>query len=220
MLLSFCSVHSQEKIKKADTVFCDCGKARVIKVSGNQKTGPTISPAGKGDVAERSVTRAVSKYAFEKEHHSAWYKLVMGTAGNLSFDIIPVKLDDDYDFMLFAAGKNDFCDSLEKNKLKPARANISRDKTELVGKTGLSFKGKKELVREGLNDAFSIPLPVKKGEIYYLVLDNVYEKGEGHTIEFFFEQKVNIQGIVKNDENENISTQVSITGLKGDTLAK
>ena len=208
------------QIKKADTVFCDCDKARAIKISGNQKTGPTISPQSSGELQEISAARQKSKFTFEKEHHSAWYKLVIATDGHLSFDIIPVKPDDDYDFMLFEAGKNNFCDSLVKNKIKPIRANISRDKTELGGKTGLSFKAKKELIKEGINDAFSLPVKVRKGDIYYLVLDNVYEKGGGHTILFYFAQKVDIKGVVKNDEDKPLITNVTITDISGTTIAE
>jgi hypothetical protein len=187
--LIFFSAPLFSQIKKPDTVFCDCNKARVVKISGTHKIGVTIPPPNYGEKQEISTSKLKTKFAFEKEHYTAWYKLVIDTDGDLSFDIIPEKPDDDYDFMLFQAGKNVFCDSLEKNKLKPLRANISRDKTELSGKTGLSFKAKNELIKEGVNDAYSIPVKVSKGEIYYLVLDNVYENGGGHTIEFFFEKK-------------------------------
>jgi len=214
------SLIAQTAAKKADTIFCDCNKARTIKISGNQKIGPTISPPGFGEVKERSITRIKTKYAFEKEHHSAWYKLVINTAGNLSFDILPSNTEDDYDFMLFAGGKNDFCDSLEKNRLKPLRANISRDKTELKGKTGLSLRTKREFVKEGINDAYSASVNVNKGEIYYLVLDNVYENGAGHTIQFFFEQKVEVKGVVRNDEDRPLITEVIITDIKGETVAQ
>jgi hypothetical protein len=52
------------------------------------------------------------------------------------------------------------------------------------------------------------------------VLDNVYGKGGGHTIEFFFEKKVNVKGVVKNDEDKPIITNVTITNLKGETVAE
>ena len=56
-----------------------------------------------------------------------------------TFNITPTKAEDDYDFMLFKCGKNNFCDSLQKHKINPIRACISRDKEELNGKTGLNY---------------------------------------------------------------------------------
>lgn len=210
----------QTATERLDTVFCDCTQAITLKIGLTQKIGPTIAPPGFGNVEEKAITRLKTKYAFEKEHHSAWYKLVIGVSGNLSFDIIPEKPDDDYDFMLFAAGRNNFCDSLEKNKLKPIRANISRDKDELKGKTGLSLNAKYDLVKEGVNDAYTHSIKVTKGEIYYLVLDNVYEHGGGHSIQFFYEEPVQIKGVVKNDEDKPLITHVSVTDSKGMTLAE
>ncbi len=219
LLNSFsCRLFSQTK--KADSVFCDCNKARVVKIAGNQKVGETMAPIGFGKLQEISSAKQKSKFTFEKEHHSAWYKLFINVDGNFSFDIIPVKPDDDYDFMVFKAGNNNFCDSLQKHKIKPVSANISRDKTELGGKTGLSLKAKKELVKEGINDAYSLPMKVKRGEIYYLVLDNVYENGAGHTILFYFAQKVDIKGVVKNDADKPLITTVTITDIKGATIAE
>ncbi|HXB42246.1 MAG TPA: OmpA family protein [Bacteroidia bacterium] len=221
LLIAFCEISfSQGNSKKPDTVFCDCITARAVKISGNQKIGETIAPPGFGQVEEKYITRVKTKYGFEKEHHSAWYKLIINITGNLSFDILPSNPDDDYDFVMFKAGNDNFCDSLERYKIKPVRSNISRDKNELKGKTGLSITAKNEFVKDGLNDAYSLSLNVKKGEVYYLVLDNVYENGSGHTINFFFEQKVEIKGVVKSDEGNIGVTQVTLSDAKGETIAE
>ena len=37
-------------------------------------------------------------------------------------------------------------------------------------------------MHSGLGDSYSKALTVNKGEVYYLVLDNVYENGKGHTL--------------------------------------
>jgi outer membrane protein OmpA-like peptidoglycan-associated protein len=221
LLIVFCEISfSQGNSKKPDTVFCDCITARAVKISGNQKIGETIAPPGFGQVEEKYITRVKTKYGFEKEHHSAWYKLIINITGNLSFDILPSNPDDYYDFVMFKAGNNNFCDSLEMYKIKPVRSNVSRDKKELKGKTGLSITAKNEFVKDGLNDAYSLSLNVKKGEVYYLVLDNVYEQGSGHTINFFFEQKVEIKGVVKSDEGNVGITQVTLSDVKGETIAE
>ena len=84
----------------------------------------------------------------------------------------------------------------------------------------MSIQAKQELVKEGVNDAYSKPLKVAKGEVYYLVLDNVHENGGGHTLEFFYEQKVHVKGLVKNEEGKALITHVSITDLKGVSIAE
>jgi outer membrane protein OmpA-like peptidoglycan-associated protein len=139
--------------------------------------------------------------------------------GELTMHIIPTKADDDYDFMLFKSATNNFCDSLQKHKISPIRACISRDREELNGKTGLNYKSKNELVKHGVGAAYCKSVSVKKGEIYYLVLDNVYEKGDGHTLEFEIAQPVLFKGTVTDDNYKAIKTDIALTNQKGDTIA-
>ena len=214
------SLYSQALPVNNVTVQCDCSKARKVKVSGAQKIGPTIAPAGPGEILEFSVPRPNPFLYFEKEHHSAWYRLQIVADGKLSFDILPVQSEDDYDFILFKAGSDNFCDSLMKFPITPVRSNLSRDKKELNGKTGLSVLSLKEHVKKGVNDAYASALPVKSGEIYYLVLDNVYENGKGHSIDFQFKEKVMMKGEIKNDNNIPLQATVTITDNKGDTVAE
>jgi outer membrane protein OmpA-like peptidoglycan-associated protein len=218
ILFFFITVQTFSQTKKLDTVFCDCKKARVITLNGNSTIGKTIAPKGAGEVKEISLAKQKTNYAFEKEHNSAWYKLIVNVAGELTMYVIPTKADDDYDFMLFKAAKNNFCDSLQTHKISPIRACISRDKEELNGKTGLNFKSTSELVNHGVGSAYCKSLPVKKGEIYYLALDNVYEKGDGHTLEFEISQPVFFKGTVTNDNNKAIKTEIALTNQKGDTV--
>ncbi len=209
------SVFSQ---KKLDTVFCDCKTAQLVAISGKTIYGKTIAPKGFGELKEISPAKQKTTFAFEKEHHSAWYKLIINTSGDLTFNITPTKADDDYDFMLFKAGKNNFCDSLQVNKINPARACISRDKEELNGKTGLNYKSTNELVKQGVGPAYCKYIAVKKGEIYYLVLDNVYDRGEGHTIDFEIAQAVTFKGVVLDEANKPIKAEIALTNQKGDTV--
>ena len=204
--------------KKLDTVFCDCNQAKVITINSKTIYGKTIAPMGPGENKEISAAKQKTKFAFEKEHHSAWYKLLINVNGELTMHIIPTKADDDYDFMMFKAAKNNFCDSLDKYKIGPIRACISRDKEELNGKTGINYKSVNELVKHGVGAAYCKSLPVKKGEVYYLVLDNVYEKGDGHTIEFEIAQPVLFKGTVTDDNNKAIKTEIALTNQKGDTV--
>lgn len=204
--------------KKLDTVFCDCRIAQVISINGKVKYGKTIAPKGAGEIKEISTVKQKTNFAFDKEHHSAWYKLVINTSGDLTFTITPTKADDDYDFMLFKAG-NYFCDSLQATTINPIRACISRDKEELLGKTGLNFKSTNEFVKYGVGPAYSKYMPVKKGEVYYLVLDNVYDKGDGHLLDFEISQTAIFNGVVLDENNKPIKTEITLTNQIGDTIS-
>lgn len=203
---------------RPDTVFSDCVNARVITIKGNGKIGKTIAPNGAGEKNEIGENKQKTKYVFEQEHNTAWYKLLINTTGHLCFEIIPNTKEDDYDFMLFKGGFGDFCDSLHKFRIKPIRACISRNNEEIDGKTGMSYKGKKELVKLGVGDAFVSTLYVTKGETYYLVLDNVYDNGDGHTIKYYFEESVQIKGMIFSEDNHPIVADISLTNALGDTI--
>ena len=199
-------------------MFCDCNQAKIIPVNSKSIYGRTIAPKGFGEIKEISQSKQKTAYAFEKEHNSSWYKLLINVSGELTMNIIPSKADDDYDFMIFKAAKNNFCDSLHAHKINPIRACISRDKEELNGKTGLNYKSTNEFVKHGVGAAYCKSMSVKKGEIYYLVLDNVYEKGDGHTIELEISQPVLFKGVVTDDNNQSIKTEIALTNQKGDTV--
>lgn len=218
ILLLLLSVQLFSQTKKLDTVYCDCAQAKVITINSKTIYGKTIAPKGYGEIKEISPAKQKTNFAFEKEHNSSWYKLVINLSGELTMHVIPTKADDDYDFMLFKSAKNNFCDSLQKHKINPIRACISRDKEELNGKTGLSYKSTNEFVKYGVGPAYCKSLQVKKGEVYYLVLDNVYEKGDGHTIEFEIAQPVVFKGTITDENNKAIKTEIALTNQKGDTV--
>lgn len=218
ILLLLLSVQLFSQTKKLDTVYCDCAQAKVITINSKTIYGKTIAPKGYGEIKEISPAKQKTNFAFEKEHNSSWYKLVINLSGELTMHVIPTKADDDYDFMLFKSAKNNFCDSLQKHKINPVRACISRDREELNGKTGLNYKSTHEYVKHGVGPAYCKSLTVKKGEVYYLVLDNVYEKGDGHTIELEIAQPVLFKGTVTDENNKPIKTDIALTNQKGDTV--
>lgn len=218
LLLCFLSFQLMCQTKKLDTVFCDCKVARAVTLNSKTTVNKTIAPKGSGSIKEISNSKQNTHFAFEKEHNTAWYRLAINASGTLVFDITPSKPDDDYDFMLFKAAKNNFCDSLLNHKILPVRACISRNKEEISGKTGLSYQSKEEFIKQGIAAAYSKPIEVKRGEVYYLVLDNVYEKGEGHIIEFEIAQSIALKGIVVNELNKPVQAEIALTNQFGDTI--
>jgi len=210
------SAQTKTTVKAPDSVFADCNRARVIKLTGDYRIGPTLPPSGTGTVEELNDKKKRSKYSINGEHNSAWYRIEIGASGYLCFNIIPVKKDDDYDFMLFKG--RTLCDTLAKIKINPARACISRNKVELDGKTGVSDKGLKELINEGPGDAYVKPLPVIRGEVYYLLVDNVYANGQGHTIYFYLGVPKEIAGVITDENDKPVRADITLTNARGDTI--
>ncbi|MFI5164536.1 MAG: OmpA family protein, partial [Bacteroidia bacterium] len=159
-------------------------------------------------------------YFFEKEHNSAWYYFNVMYDGDLVLEITPSKSDDDYDFLLFKWTDSSFCRNLVSKKTLPVRTNLARTGKDDNGVTGLSGFSDKEFIHAGPGKTFSKSLPVKKGERYYLVLDNVYHDGGGHIIKLGYEKEVQINGIILNDDNQPIKAEVILADEKGKEVAK
>jgi|AntAceMinimDraft_17_1070374.scaffolds.fasta_scaffold01455_4 outer membrane protein OmpA-like peptidoglycan-associated protein len=156
----------------------DCKNAIMLK---DTVFGPTNAPDGFGDVMEVTSNKK-SSFCFEKEHNTVWYKFTVTHDCDLTYDIIPVDINDDYDFVLYKYTDKDFCNLIKSKQINPVRTNISRNDKKTESKTGLSMTGNKKFVHYGTGPCYSKFLKVKKREIYYLVVDNVYENGKGHTL--------------------------------------
>jgi len=169
----------------------DCRNAILIS---DTIFGPTSAPIDQGNIIEFSNNSSDDSLCIEQEHHVVWYKFYAKSNGELSFDIIPKSLQDDYDFMLFKYTDTAFCNNLVSKEVKPVRTNISRNDKKIRGTIGLSSKAKNDYIHSGLGASYSKSLYVRKNELYYLLVDNVYEKGSGHTIKFHYNTNSFIKG--------------------------
>lgn len=115
---------------------------------------------------------------FEKPHSVAWFAFVAPMDTVLTFDIVPANGTDDLDFLLFKYDGTDFEDVVKTHKIKPMRSNIAHCDASLKGKTGLSSAGKNRYEPLGKYPAYSSPLQIKKGERFYLAVDN-YTHADG-----------------------------------------
>ncbi|HNW90049.1 MAG TPA: OmpA family protein [Bacteroidales bacterium] len=156
----------------------DCKKPVEIK---DTIYGPTNAPGGYGSEMEISGDKN-SLYEFEKEHNTCWYFFKAKYDARLTMEIIPVNINDDYDFILYKYSGKSFCQDVADKKVRPVRTCISRNDKKLKSITGLSKDASEEFIHSGPGASFSKSLQVKKGEVYYLVVDNVYPKGSGHTV--------------------------------------
>jgi hypothetical protein len=171
---------TNQPIKQAGPlpVKADCKEAILIH---GTKYGPTVAPDGGGSIDEFGK-HVAGPFYFEQEHNSAWYVFKASFTGELTFEIVPEKKEDDYDFLLYRYDSVTFCNAVLTQMLKPIRSNLVHNDGKGDGRTGLSADAKKECIGPGPGDPFSKSLHVKKGELYCLVLDNVHENGGGHTV--------------------------------------
>jgi hypothetical protein len=107
------------------------------------------------------------------ENHSNWYVFRISTSGTLVFSVTPQNGTDDYDFALF--GPNVVCGSLGT----PVRCSDSY----LGGATGLASPAI-DVSENVEGDKWLAPINVLAGEIYYLLIDEWTNTGQGFTISF------------------------------------
>ena len=191
-------LNAQDKSLVNISGHADCHDA--ILLSTSEYFGPTTAPKGFGKVIEYADNNINDKYNFENEHNTVWYRFYAQEDVELSFDIFPEDSNDDYDFLLYKI-KNDaffFCNyGIKKKYAEPIRSNISRNNKSLKSITGLSENASSNFVNAGIGRSHSKSISVKKGELYYLVVDNVYNNGSGHSIVFHDQNSLKYSGIVK-----------------------
>lgn len=195
-----------------------CGQAYKITL--------ICSPVGPGKVKEIK-SGGKSKYYFEDEHNVVWLKFEAIRRSKLAIDIKPKSSKDDYDFLLFKYDGEKTKEKIRSKQLKPIRTNIARTKEINNGSTGLKYNADRHFVSSGINDSYSKYIEVEKGDVYYLVLDNVYDNGKGVTITLDYFKTKTIEGVVVNDEKEflaseviweNITTNEELTKVTSDSI--
>ena len=207
-------VFSCQQIEKAnDSKFC-LFSAKAYKID------LMCSPVGSG--ADKEVESSVpSEYYFEKEHNIAWIKFTAAASSKLTISIAPKSSKDDYDFLLFKEEGVDSKSKIASKELKQIRSNIARTKDVNNGLTGLTFDAKNSFMSEGVKSGFSKYIEVKENENYYLVLDNVYENGQGAIITLNYFEIKSINGIVTDGNKKPIAAEVTWEDTStGEELAK
>ena len=140
------------------------------------------TPTGYGKLLEFSDNSKQDTLFIEREHNTVWYYFKAKADGELSFDIIPQSVNDDYDFMLYKFTDADFCFDVVNKNILPVRSCISRNDKSIKSCTGIKPMSKEEYIRSGPGAAYCSNILVHKNDVYFLLLDNVYSNGKGHTI--------------------------------------
>jgi outer membrane protein OmpA-like peptidoglycan-associated protein len=153
-----------------------CGDA--IHVSSSSY-GP-VTPEGWAD-SSLCVPSNTNMY-FGKSHLVVWFYFIVPYDTILTFQIIPENPSDDFDFILFKSDKGDFCQKEKQRQIQPIRSNFAKPTDYNKGITGLSTKGKDAFIAPGYNSPFSSSLQVRKGEWYYIAVDNYISDKGGFTL--------------------------------------
>ena len=151
------------------------------RIQVNTEVTSLRSPAGFGRINEFPIDSRRSRHYFKEERNTRWFLMVIPYSGQLTFKLTPHSIRDDYDWMLY---KN--TPGLEQDILAgtavPVRTNNSRNDPAAGSATGLREGFEHDFTAPGPNPSFSRPLKAKKEEQYYLVIDNIYDKGQGFTL--------------------------------------
>jgi len=107
-----------------------------------------------------------------KKDKAVWFSMVIPCDTVLTFDIVPIVLGDDFDFLLFKSEGGDFCQKEKERQVKAIRGNFGTPQQGGKGGTGLSRNSRAAFVGSGNNSPYSAAVRVKKGEKYYLMVDN------------------------------------------------
>jgi hypothetical protein len=151
------------------------------RIQVNTDVASISSPKGFGQVNEFPVNSFRPPYLFKTERNTRWFLLSIPYSGLLTFNLTPYKLADDYDWMLFKRSPG-LEQEIYTATVKPVRTNNSRNDPRVGSVTGLREGYENMYTTPGPNSSFSKPVHVIKGDQYYLVIDNIYEKGEGFNL--------------------------------------
>ncbi len=195
-------VFSQEATLVDISAYVTCEKALLI--STTHTFGPTTAPV--------EDAQSPDEKNFERKKHLVWYKFVAESSGKLLIDIIPLDSLDDYDFIIYKAGNGNICSNI--GSITPLRSNFEKINYARKGATGLWHTE--------FETAYSEGIEVTKGETYYVVLNNVYENGKGHTITFTYLETFVVKGQVFDSETEKpVKAEVTWENIRtGELLAK
>lgn len=177
------------------------------------------APEGHGNKLEFEGNSKKDSLFMERENHTVWYEFQPNSNGMLLFELEPIDSLDDYDFSIYEYTDSNFCQDVADKKILPLRSNFSRNKIAIKGKTGLAMKAVRNYVGAGLNPAYASPLPVDKTKTYVLLVNNVYDNGQGHFLHFDYSVKLKIEGnVVDIDAQHALEAKITLTNTKTGTV--
>lgn len=156
-----------------DNAFFICSK-NAIKV---EKLNSSIA----SEIQERNQ----SCIPLKEEINGVWYKWIINNPGKLWFTITPLNPNSDIDFILYNSITPN-CDSKEIIRCMAAGYDYSLTKSKnkkCMGPTGLSSNENDYYENQGCNGSqnnFLSPVDCKKGEIFFLFVQNITDNDGFH----------------------------------------
>lgn len=180
--------------------YINCDRAAEINDS---RFGP-VMPNGSRDKAV--VMKHSQGLYFEQGHNITWLTFVVPNDTILTFDLIPENAGDDLDFLLFQ-DEDDFCRRVGEKKIKPLRSNMALPDTAThSGFIGLSETGTDTIITSGYK-SYCKALSVKKGERYYIVVDNWSVAQGGFTLKLHLKfPKYVAPALTENRNSDKVSS--------------
>ncbi|MCP4438132.1 MAG: OmpA family protein [Aureispira sp.] len=186
----------------------------MLTIETRRTVGPTTAPQNYGEVLEFSGNERESVHFIEEEHHTVWYTFEAKTSADFKFELEPLDPNNDYDFALYQYTDEGFCEAVKNKEILPVRSNFARNNAKIDSRTGLRSSAQEELVAAGINPAYSKPLPVKAGQKYVLLVDNVYKEGKGHILHFDYVKPLLLGGLVQDiDSKEPLAADVFLVNV-------
>ncbi|WP_423147513.1 OmpA family protein [Rubrolithibacter danxiaensis] len=183
--LLICSLLLCFTISKGQSPAFNADLSTAEKIGVNKRYSFPVSPAGFGKIQEFPLDAGRSGNYFIKERNTCWHIIDIPYDGTFTFEIRPKSSKDDYDWMLF-----DYSNGIKKEESfsKLIRSNNSRNDEKIKGNTGLKTGYENLYEKPGPGKSFSKPLTVKRGQKLALIIDNIYNGGDG------FELDVRLKG--------------------------
>ena len=139
-----------------------------------------------------------------EETNSHWFTFDIATPGEMEFVIIPDRLQDDIDFVLYDGGS---CE--EKHPIRTMTTGQilgQESRQECVGQTGLQRFSSDISEFDGclnFSDNFLKPVALEKGRSYHLLVNNFNATG-GFTILFTGDENLKLQDKCNNNLEQNL----------------
>lgn len=166
---------------------------------------------GFGNVLEIKENPAEDKQWFEREHHTTWYKFRVPVSCELTMDIIPMDIRDDFDFLIFEGAIPGICDKVATKQVAPLRSNISRNDPALGSRCGLSKASPDAFVRSGLGSSYSSAIQTEAGQLFYLVVDAQEKPSAGYTIQLHYDPPISAPIVEEVKEKVQQHVVINIT---------
>jgi outer membrane protein OmpA-like peptidoglycan-associated protein len=140
------------------------------------------APNGFGLKRELLQGIVLDSAAFKSENHSVWLSFTVSEKSYFEFQLTPLDVKDDFDFVLMLQSNTKTCDSvLLLSQANIIRSNITRNDPAVMSSTGIAMAGTKAREKIGKGNSFCSPVELLPGN-YLLVIGSARRPNKGFTL--------------------------------------